>query len=198
LVDNSRQIDLIEKLKPQTNCSIFKNLNQSEQNSKKTNKQIMDLSFVENQTNKVLLERYIKIKNNMYNTSNERAKSVDPSKMTLVESVKYIYSILNKDQKGESKVKCKEEIKGIILQKIKTDDDTEEKIIEKKILETEKNNSIEKEKQIELIINMQRENKKLKECTDYYIRLCKDLAGEIIALRNQADKYKYMVTRKNE
>jgi len=132
----------------------------------------MDLSFVENQTNKLLLERYIKIKNNLYNTSNERAKTVDPTRMTLVESVNYIYSILNKDQKGESKVKCKEEINGI--------------------------NSIEKEKHIELIINMQRENRRLKECTDYYIRLCKELAGEIIALRNEADKYKYMVTKKNE
>ncbi len=158
----------------------------------------MDLSFVENQTNKLLLERYIKIKNNLYNTSNERAKTVDPTRMTLVESVNYIYSILNKDQKGESKVKCKEEINGIILQKMNTNEDIEEKIIEKKILETEKNNSIEKEKHIELIINMQRENRRLKECTDYYIRLCKELAGEIIALRNEADKYKYMVTKKNE
>ena len=61
-----------------------------------------------------------------------------------------------------------------------------------KEIETGNINQIDKEKLIDMIVKIRKENSNIYECMNVYINLCKDLASEIIILRNEEDKYKHL------
>ena len=146
--------------------------------------------------NQDIIEKDIRIKNKMNNCTHlERPKSHDSKKNTLSDCVIYINGILNNERNWGTEAKSFKTIKEKNYKEPIKSLNLKQEVIKENLIHSASLNTNNKEYLVETIINLDKENEKISECIKIHINLCKDLAGEIIVLRNEADKYKHFSTK---
>ena len=189
-MDNSLRQSPVRKGKSSIKSYVRTSSNISKNFYNNTSKEFdISLSSSNYGNNKDLIDKYIQLKKIVKKASDKRSKSFDLKKNSNYDYVTYLNRILTKNRKGEN------ETKSTIFKKENPDKETIKLINsfdQTKEIETGNLNQIDKEKLIDMIVKIRKENSNIYECMNVYINLCKDLASEIIILRNEVDKYKHL------